>query len=115
MPGRSKLPAMPHLEKAAVGRHRQAMFVLGLMYLRDGKACDAEPWTRAAADDGLKSARISYVNHVQAGTWTDCELTQPPAPLDSYLESARDQVSGYYENMLLDALGRQLDARSDDS
>jgi hypothetical protein len=100
---------LPHLERAADMRHTQAMFVLGLMYQRDGRVCDAEPWTRAAAEAGLKSARIGYVNEYLAGRLNDCP---PRASLESmagWLNGAEGQVSGWYENMLLDLLQRLLD------
>ena len=50
--------------------YTQALFVLGLMYERDGKVCEVEPLTRQAADQGLKSARLTYVDHVTAGAWS---------------------------------------------
>lgn len=100
---------LPPLERAADLGHRQSLFVLGLMRKRDGDLCASEPLTRAAADAGLKSARISYVNDSLSGALDDCSPTAGFDTLRTYLEAAREQVSGYYENMLLDALARELD------
>ena len=52
---------------------------------------------RRAAEAGLKSARLAYVDNAVGGRWSDCGVV-----LDA------DQVSGYYENMLLGALRREL-------
>lgn len=104
---------MPHLLQAAELGSAQAMFVYGLMNQRIGDACAAEPWTRKAAEAGLKSARISYVNHVLADTWAACPPQVNTDTLESWLAAAREQVSGYYENMLLDALARELGSHTD--
>ena len=99
---------LPPLEEAAKLEHRQAIFVLGLMRKREDEMCASEPLTRRAAEMGLKSARISYVNDYLSGALDDCP---PQASLDQmagYLEAARSQVDGWYENMLLDVLGRNL-------
>lgn len=101
---------MRHLEQAAAGEHRQAMFVLGLMHKRAGDVCASEPLTRGAAELGLKSARISYVNDYLSGALDDCPPRASLEAMQGYLQGAREQVSGYYENMLLDALGRHLAA-----
>ena len=103
---------MPHLKTAAEMSHTQAMFVYGLMHKRHGELCASEPWTRAATDKGLKSARIAYVNDYLAGSLDECDDVAGKDQMAAYLEGARSQVAGYYENMLLDALGRQLEAVS---
>jgi hypothetical protein len=91
-------------------QYTQAMFVLGLMDLRLGMPCEAEVLTKAAADQGLKSARISYVDHVLAGTFAECELSASPTEMSAYLEMTGAQISGWYEAMLLGALKRELAA-----
>lgn len=101
---------LPPLERAAELGHRQSLFVLALMRKRAGDVCASAPLTRAAADAGLKSARITYVNDTLSGALDDCGPGPGPEVLRAWLDAARDQVSGYYENMLLDALGRQLDS-----
>lgn len=101
---------MPYLIKAANMKHTQAEFVLGLMYQRDAKLCEAETWTRRAADKGLKSARISYVSDYLAERISDCDGAADLTTLQDYLDGARSQVNGWYENMLLDNLLRELGA-----
>lgn len=97
-----------HLRHAADMEYPQAMFVLGLMHRRAGDVCASEPLTKSAADQGLKSARISYVNAVLAADYGDCGVSASVAEMQAYLEGATTQVTGYYENMLLDNLKREL-------
>lgn len=104
---------MPALQKAADLQHRQAMFVLGLMHKRADNLCASEPWTRGAAELGLKSARISYVNDYLSGALDGCPPRATLEQMTGYLANARGQVSGYYENMLLDALSRHLQVAVD--
>ena len=99
---------LPPLEKAAALEHPQAMFVLGLMHKRAGDVCASEPLTRGAAQRGLKSARITYVNDYLSGALDACPPRASLEDMQGYLAAARGQVSGYYENMLLDALDRHL-------
>ncbi|MDG2461798.1 MAG: hypothetical protein P8M73_13035 [Luminiphilus sp.] len=73
---------MTYLSQSARAGHTQAMFVYGLMLSRESRRCEAGPWMRRAAEAGLKSARIAYVDHA---------------------------VAGYYENLLLGALQRELE------
>jgi hypothetical protein len=101
---------MQHLEIAAGEGYTQALFVLGLMYKRQCKTCEVEPLTRQAADQGLKSARLSYVNDVVSGAYAGCEIAAGKAAMAAYLEAAGTQVKGYYEGMLLDSLKRELEA-----
>ncbi|MGI9235477.1 MAG: hypothetical protein ACR2RD_17730 [Woeseiaceae bacterium] len=100
---------LTHLQHAADMKYSQAMFVLGLMHRRAGDICASEPLTKKAADQGLKSARISYVNAVLAADYGDCGVSASVDEMRSYLEGATTQVSGYYENMLLTNLKRDLD------
>lgn len=97
-----------NVKRAAEMGHTQAIFVLGLMYQRENKVCDVERLFKQAADQGLKSARISYVEQVLKGAFATCESSASKATMQDYLMQAKDQVSGYYENMLLDTLSRQL-------
>ena len=110
--------AMEHLEIAASMNYMQAMFVLGLRYRSEGKKCEIEILTRKAANQGLKSARFTYVNDVLKGLYKGCELGADKADMESYLEASASQVGSYYESivgsyyesMLLSALKRELDA-----
>ncbi len=104
---------LEHIRIAADMGYTQALFVLGLMYIRDGDLCAAEPVTKQAADQGLKSARISYVNYAVAGDFDRCGKTASGEEMDAYLDGAASQVSGWYENMLLGNLRRQLGEMED--
>lgn len=101
---------LPHLEKAAEMGHVQGMFVLGLMHERAEEYCEQEDWTKKAAEAGLKSARISYVNHFLAGRFADCDGVADGTTMSAYLDAAGSQISGWYENMLMEALQRELAA-----
>lgn len=97
-----------YVKQAAEMGHTQAIFVLGLMYQRENKTCEVEPLFKLAADKGLKSARLSYVNEVLKGGFSSCELSASNKDMQRYLEQASEQVNGYYESMLLDNLKQQL-------
>lgn len=103
---------LPHLQKAAEDGYVQAQFVLGLMHQRDGDACAAARTIKRAADAGLKAARIGYSNDHLAGRLDGCEGAATLDELDAYLAAAGKQVSGWYEQMLLEALRRDLAGRS---
>ena len=106
--GGSDSEGMKHLAMAADQGYTQAMFVYGLMLSRHGETCAVEPWIRKAADRELKAARMAYVDHYLAGTWTDCGVESGLQQVQGYLEQVSSQVSGYYENMLVRAMGREL-------
>ena len=91
--------------------YRQAQFVLGFLHKRAGDICAAEPLIRAAAEQGLKSARLTYVDDVTAGRYAGCGVSASHDDMLGYLDGAAAQASGYYENMLLGSLRRQLLAR----
>jgi TPR repeat protein len=99
---------MEHLEIAAGMDYTQALFVLGLMYRRGDRVCEIEALTRKAADQGLKSARLTYVDDVVSGFYQGCEPGADKAAMVAYLDAAVEQVNGYYEGMLLGALKREL-------
>ena len=90
--------------------YRQAEFVLGLLAAREGDLCAAEPLPGGTAAPGLKSARLTYVNDVVAGRFEACEETAPRETLLGYLAGAASQVDGYYEQLFLQGLERQLEA-----
>ena len=99
---------MVYLAQSAAAGHTQAMFVYGLMLSRESRACEAAPWMRLAAEAGLKSARLAYVDNAVGGRWSDCGVVLDADLMAGFLDAAADQVSGYYENMLLGALRREL-------
>ena len=96
---------------AAMG-YRQAQFVSALLHKRAGEYCEAEALNKAAADQGLKSARLTYVDDVTAGLYDRCGVSATLPEMFAYLDAAADQVSGYYEDMLLGSLRRQLAAHA---
>ena len=106
--GTSYEEGMVYLAQSAAAGHTQAMFVYGLMLSRESRACEAAPWMRRAAKAGLKSARLAYVDNGVGGRWSDCGVVLDADLMTGFLDAAEDQVSGYYENMLLGALRREL-------
>lgn len=98
---------MTHIQHAVDMGYMQAQFVMGL--LKKGQdICTAETLTKAAADQGLKSARITYVNDFVSNAYADCKLSATPEEMSEYLGKAGAQVEGYYENMLFTNLKREL-------
>ena len=67
-----------------------------------------EPVRRRAAEAGLKSARLAYIDNAVGGRWSDCGVVLDADLMVGFLDAAVYQVSGYYENMLLGALRREL-------
>jgi TPR repeat protein len=108
--GTSYEEGMVYLAQSANSGHVQAMFVYGLMLSREARVCEAAPWTRRAADGGLKAARLAYVDSAVGGQWADCDVTFDKDVMSGFLNAAADQVSGYYEKMLLGALRREVAA-----
>ena len=108
--GTSYEEGMVYLAQSADAGHVQAMFVYGLMLSREARACEAAPWTRRAAEGGLKAARLAYVDSAVGGQWADCDVTFNKDVMSDFLDAAEDQVSGYYEKMLLGALRREVAA-----
>ena len=108
--GTSYEEGMVYLAQSADAGHVQAMFVYGLMLSREARACEAAPWTRRAAEGGLKAARLAYVDSAVGGQWADCDMTFNNDVMSGFLDAAADQVSGYYEKMLLGALRREVAA-----
>lgn len=108
--GTSYEEGMVYLAQSADAGHVQAMFVYGLMLSREARVCEAAPWTRRAAEGGLKAARLAYVDSAVGGQWADCDVTFNKDVMSDFLDAAEDQVSGYYEKMLLGALRREVAA-----
>ncbi len=98
--------ALPHLEKAAAGGYRQALFVLG--YVLDtglgGVAADTcrteELWARAARA-GRLAAMVSYPHHVVRGRFDDCTVQVSNEEMMQFLEQARTFKLDYYQGVLV--------------
>lgn len=98
-----------HVRRAAEMGHEQSEFVLGLLLRRQkGKQCEVEQWTRRAANQGLKSARITYVDEALSGFYENCRGVAEVDALAEYLRAAKPQISGYYEKLLWARLDRAL-------
>lgn len=103
-----------HLQHAADMGHTQALFVLGYIYRLQGKVCESEAPTKQSADQGRKAARLAYVNLVTAGDFDDCTISASKSEMEAYLQDAREQVTGFFEPMLVDSLERQLNEYDED-
>ena len=106
--GADRSEGIEHVRHAAAMDYTQALFVLGLLQ-QAADACAAEPLTRQAAEQGLKAARIAYVDAYTAGVYANCSAVAHGDSMRGYLDAATAQASGYYEHMLLGSLRRQLD------
>jgi len=101
--------AVIHIQQAADMGYAQAQFVRGLLHKYAGDHCASEPLVRAAADQGLKSAYLTYADDALAGRYGDCAEFATRDRLEGYLGQVSVQLSGYYQTMLLGALERQLE------
>lgn len=99
--------SLPHLEFAAEAGSKQAQFVLG--YITDEAlqgikrdACKVEDlWVRSARQ-GRFAARVSYPRNVALGKFKGCKIQASPSEINSFLDAARDQADGYYQQILVE-------------
>lgn len=98
--------AIPHLEQAAGGGHRQAQFVLGYVYEagRNGTKtdiCRTEDLWLASARAGRLAAQVSYPHHFLKGQFEGCDNLAPKAEMLHMLESAQQRKLSYYQDLLI--------------
>jgi TPR repeat protein len=102
---------------AAEQHHRQAQFVLGLLY-SDGvpgelaaDACAALPLWRDAADRGHAAARVSLARAFVRGQYRACATVPSRATVEAYIAAAAAAAEGdYYERLLIADLRERLAA-----
>jgi len=99
---------MRYLEQSARAGYTQAMFVYGLMLTSEGRVCEAPSWMRQAAMAGLKAARIGYVEGATSGRWSSCGIALDLQRMVAFLDGAEEQISGYYETLLVATLRSAL-------
>jgi len=96
-----------HVQHAADMDYTQAQFVLGLLK-KNEDICIAEALFKAAADKGLKSARITYVNDTVSKAYANCDVSVSQETLQGYLDKTEPQMEGYYEEILHRKLNNEL-------
>jgi hypothetical protein len=101
--------AIPHLETAANAGSQQAQFVLG--YIIDEALqglkrapCKTEDLWFKSAKQGRFAAQVSYPHHVINGKFEGCKLQATPADIDGFLDKAKGQAAGYYQQLLVKTL-----------
>jgi TPR repeat protein len=100
--------ALEHLAVSASGRHRQAQFVLGLMYtdgvpgILTADACKALELWRDSASRGHFAARVALGRDWARGAYRACEDIPSAAQVDAWLASARSESADYYQRLLID-------------
>jgi TPR repeat protein len=107
--------AMPYRLKALEQDYPQSLFVIGYLYLIgrtiDQDTCQAlELWIRGAKYRRL-AALVSLPRHYMQGDFDECGVEIPNADLRDYLEEADRLTSDYYQEMLIEELFEDLDAR----
>jgi len=102
-----KAEALEHLEASSQARHRQAQFVLGLMYtdgvedILPADACRAlELWQDAATRDHF-AARIALGRDYVRGQYRACATRPSADTIDGWLESAGRESRDYYQRLLI--------------
>lgn len=106
---------MPHVEYAANAGSQQAQFVLG--YIIDtgqaGQAKDAckveDLWFKSASQ-GRMAAEVSYPHHVVRGMFKGCKQQASNDVMQTWLDNAKKQASGYYERMLVSMVAEEFNA-----
>lgn len=99
--------SLPHLEFAAANGSEQAQFVLGYITDEGFQGIKKEPckvedlWVRSARN-GRFAARVSYPRHVAHGKFDGCDIQASPSEIRSFLEAAKAQAAGYYQQLLVD-------------
>jgi len=109
--------AVGHLQLAAERRHRQAQFVLGLLYT-DGvpdaleqDVCRALAlWQDAAGRDHF-AARVALGRDFARGIYGPCPNRPDVAQVDAWLASARSESRDYYQQLLIDWSRETIAAR----
>jgi hypothetical protein len=94
---------------AANSGSQQAQFVLG--YIIDEalqglkrEPCRTEDLWFKSAKQGRFAAQVSYPHHVINGRFGGCKLQATPADIDGFLDKAKAQASGYYQQLLVKTL-----------
>lgn len=112
-----KAEALEHLAVAASAKHRQAQFVLGLMYtdgvdeILSADACKALELWSDAADRGHFAARVALGRDFVRGRYASCHAVPASAAVDGWLASARAETKDYYQQLLIDWAREVLAAR----
>ena len=73
------------------------------MLSRESRACES-----ARSRGGTQVSARAYFDNALGGRWSDCGVVLYANLMAGFLDAAEDQVSGYYQNMLLRALRREL-------
>jgi len=110
-----KAEALEHLAAAAQAQHRQAQFVLGLMYtegvdeILPADHCRAlELWV-AAASRGHFAARVALGRDLAREVYAACAQVPESALVSTWLEAARQETRDYYQGLLIDWTLEELD------
>ena len=100
--------ALEHLAVAAAAGHRQAQFVLGLMYtdgvpgVLQADACRAlSSWQEAAGRHHF-AARVALGRDWARGAYAACPDAPSAQEVDGWLASARTEATDYYQRLLID-------------
>jgi TPR repeat protein len=100
--------ALDHLAIAAAGKHRQAQFVLGLMYtdgvpeVLEADSCAALELWKDAASRGHFAARVALGRDWVRGAFRVCKAAPSAVEVDAWLASARAESTDYYQRLLID-------------
>ena len=65
-------------------------------------------WSASPSRGGTQVSALAYVDNAVGGRWSNCGVVLYADLMAGFLDAAEDQVSGYYQNMLLRALCREL-------
>lgn len=103
-----QVEALEQLATAASARHRQAQFVLGLMYTEGvpevlaPDSCKALELWQDAASRGHFASRVALGRDWVRGRYRDCPEAPEAARVDEWLAAALAESSDYYQRLLID-------------
>lgn len=105
--------ALPFIERAAVQKYPQAMFVVGYLYLEGSYAspknpCRAAQLIRESAIYGRLAGLLGYPSYVLNGRFAGCGLQIDAQELREFVNKAKKSKLEYYPSVLAESLDVRL-------
>ncbi len=112
--------AIPYIEKSAAANYPQSLFVTGYLYLSGAYKAQKNPCRAAeliyeSALYGRRAGLLGYPATVLAGDFKGCPTRQDPDEMLQFVVRAKEIAKpSYYEELLIDALTRELSKMRND-
>jgi hypothetical protein len=101
--------------KAVMAGYPQSLFVVGYIMVTGWSGNPKNPCLggeliRRSALAGRKAGLVGFPHYVVNGVFKECAVVQDKAELQSFLERAKPQIKGFYEEMMLTDLTARVAA-----